>query len=212
VSALYDEITVQILNRIEALDEQAFIWKPRFTVMDSDITTTKRYTFEVDAIYPWRTRSRDCDKSRNIIKAMNNPPLIKQGYDYAAYCPIEDTVKIPDRTEFHSEEEFYSTVFHELVHSTGHNSRLDRSLLQIDFNRSADPDPREAEEEVLTELASAFLCGHAGIIDKTIASSVAYIQRWSTVLNPQNTACALLELLPEARRACDYVLNDSASA
>lgn len=212
MSALYDQTTVQILNRIEALDEQAFVWKPRFTVLDSHTSTAKRYSIEVAAIYPWRTRSRDCDKARSIMKAMSNPPLIKKGYDCAAYCPKDDIVTIPDRAQFHSEEEFYSTLFHELVHSTGHKSRLDRSLFQINFNRSADPDPIEAEEEVLAELTSAFLCAHAGIIESTIASSVAYIRGWSTILSPQNTACALLDVLPAAKRACDYILNDSAAA
>lgn len=209
LSALYDSVTTQILNRMEAVDPEAFVWKPRFTVPDDHAGVPHRHYSEIAITYPWLTKSRQCDKARHIIKSMKNPPLIQQGYDHAAYWPEDDIVVLPDRTRFHSEEYLYATAFHELVHATGHGSRLNRSLMQISFNNSAAPDPREAEEEVLTELTAAFLCAESGIIEATLGSSVAYIQGWASTISPQNTACPVIDLLPAARKTCGYILGDT---
>ena len=204
---LYDSIATQILNCMAALDNEAFLWTPRFTVPDEHLGIPDIGYQEIPVTFPWRTKSRHCDKARSIIKAMKRPPLIQQGYDGASYLPENDTVFLPDRTQFHSEEELYATVFHELVHSTGHESRLYRPRMQIVFNQSADPDLQNAEEEVLTELAAAFLCAHSGIIENTIRGSVAYIRDWAAVISPSNTACAVIDALPDAKRACAYILG-----
>src|SRR4029453_3393774 len=62
----------------------------------------------------------------NIISNMPQRPIIEHGGDRAYYLPMFDTVCVPQPLQFISMEEFYATVYHEVVHSTGHASRLAR--------------------------------------------------------------------------------------
>jgi antirestriction protein ArdC len=68
---------------------------------------------------------------------------------------------MPNSNLFRSDEEYYRTLFHELVHSTGHASRLNRTeLLKINMLKSHD----YSKEELVAEMGSAFLCGRCGIL------------------------------------------------
>ena len=86
----------------------------------------------------------------------------------ACYSPANDTVGMPDRNRFKSEDHYHATLFHELVHSTGHEKRLKRASVMKRNGYGSDP---YAKEELIAELGSAFLCGHANIVDRTIDSS-----------------------------------------
>ena len=63
------------------------------------------------------------------------------------YRRIDDLIRMPDISQFMSAEGYYATLFHELVHWTGHSKRLDRDM------RGA-----YADEELVAELAAAFIC------------------------------------------------------
>ena len=73
-------------------------------------------------------------------------------------------------------EEFYSTLFHELIHSTGHPKRLNRESLK-DTEEEA-----YSKEELVAEMGAAFLCTQTGIEHATIKNSAAYIQNYSMQL------------------------------
>src|SRR3989475_10014186 len=64
------------------------------------------------------------ESAEAIVKGMPNPPAFEQD-SQAAYVPSRDTVTMPSRAAFESQAEFYSTLFHELTHSTGHAKRLE---------------------------------------------------------------------------------------
>lgn len=64
------------------------------------------------------------EKAEKIIQRMPNQPKIVEGGSVAAYFPPQDLVRIPKIQDFESPEAYYSTVFHELGHSTGHETRL----------------------------------------------------------------------------------------
>ena len=55
---------------------------------------------------------------------MPSPPTIVHGFSQASYSWPKDTVRMPPRASFNSEQSYYATLFHELVHSTGHGTRL----------------------------------------------------------------------------------------
>ncbi len=69
--------------------------------------------------------ARPIESAEAIVTGMPNPPAYEQGF-LACYTPSNDTVTMPSPTAFHSQAEYYSTMFHELTHSTGHAKRLAR--------------------------------------------------------------------------------------
>ena len=104
--------------------------------------------------------------------------LLHQEGDRAFYRPSTDEVVLPIRKQFMSTAEYYSTVFHELTHSTGHASRLNR-LTQAAFFGSED----YSKEELVAEIGAAALVNHVGLeTSNSIRNSAAYIQNWLKVL------------------------------
>jgi antirestriction protein ArdC len=110
--------------------------------------------------------------------ARENVKLLHQEGDKAFYRPSTDEVVLPIRKQFMSTAEYYSTVFHELTHSTGHASRLNR-LTQAAFFGSED----YSKEELVAEIGAAALVNHVGLeTSNSIRNSAAYIQNWLKVL------------------------------
>jgi antirestriction protein ArdC len=86
-----------------------------------------------------------------IVKRMPNPPTMQQD-SRAWYRPSTDTVGIPSRNAFASTEEYYSTLFHELSHSTGHASRLGREEIG---NIASFGSESYSKEELIAEMGAA---------------------------------------------------------
>ena len=89
----------------------------------------------------------------------------------ACYHLLFDHIEMPKKESFLSVESYYSTLFHEMAHATGHKSRLNR-LESASFG--SEP---YAKEELIAELASAFACAENGI-NNTVENSAAYIKGW----------------------------------
>ena len=120
----------------------------------------------------------------------------------AFYNPVEDIVNMPSLGRFSKSEEYSATLFHELVHSTGHASRLDRGLLKPGNSFGS---AEYSKEELVAELGSAFLCGHTGIDPITLENSAAYIQGWLEALRKDKKL--LVAAGGKAQQAVDYLLN-----
>ncbi len=116
------------------------------------------------------------DKCETILKNMPVCPKIMEMEPMAYYLPDLDLVNMPSRKLFHEPEKFYSTLFHEIVHSTGHKNRLGRHDRMREKFESYDH--KYSHEELVAEIGSGFLCAHAGIDNQTITNSGAYIQSW----------------------------------
>lgn len=98
--------------------------------------------------------------ARQIVAGMPNPPAIKEGFAIPCYRPMSDSVRMPEREHFAAESAYYSTLFHELAHSTGHSSRLARkSLLENKGMYAIGDESRKiyAEEELVAEMSASFL-------------------------------------------------------
>lgn len=122
--------------------------------------------------------------------------------DRACYLPIQDIIQMPDIKQFNSSEGYYCTFFHELAHSTGHESRLNRKELN-QVVRFGDKD--YAKEELIAEMTACFLCSEVGIENQIFDNSVSYIKGWLSVLkkNPN----WLLQSAGAAQKAADYILQ-----
>ena len=108
----------------------------------------------------------------HILAQMPNPPTITHNEARAYYTPVHDTVTMPAPGLFPKVEHYYSVLFHELTHSTGHWQRLNRQTL-IDLCPFGSTN--YSKEELVVELGTAFLCGVAGIANETVDNSAAYI-------------------------------------
>ena len=104
--------------------------------------------------------------------------MTHQQGDRAFYRPSDDTITLPLLAQFHETSEYYSTAFHELIHSTGHSKRLSRLDKTAFFGSEA-----YSKEELIAEIGASALVNLAGL--ETAASfrnNAAYVQNWLQVL------------------------------
>jgi antirestriction protein ArdC len=143
------------------------------------------------------------DRAREIVAAMPNAPAIQTGAAVPCYRPKTDSVHMPERAFLRSEEAYYSTLFHELSHSTGHASRLARKSLLENKGIDADGDTARkvyAEEELVAEMGASFLNAHAGIMEDELSNSAAYLQSWIDALKARTPKAGLSALHRRRRR------------
>jgi antirestriction protein ArdC len=141
-------------------------------------------------------------EAAEIVAQMPQPPVIKHGMSHAYYTPINDMVGMPERKRFDTEDAYHATLFHELVHSTGHEKRLKR--LSITERNGFGSDPY-CKEELIAELGAAYICGHAGIVERTIDNSAAYLEGWLKQLKRDKTL--IVYAAAQAQKAADFILG-----
>ena len=161
----------------------------------------------VEEIPTLETRRFDpIEACERIVAEMPQRPEIRHTTEARAYYrPSTDTVTMPLRESFHSAAEYFSTLAHELVHSTGAPSRLARKSLE-DWAPFGTAD--YSREELVAEMGAGFLCAHAGIASATLENSAAYIQNWLQVLKDDRRA--VIVAAGQAQKAADFILNQSA--
>jgi antirestriction protein ArdC len=146
------------------------------------------------------TRTNDAITTcEQIIANMPNPPAFEQS-DKAWYSGSNDTVGMPAKGLFHSSEEYYATEFHELAHSTGHAKRLHREHFDNPVSFGSDS---YSKEELIAEMTAAMLCGIAGIEQKTLDNSAAYLKTWIARL--QSDSRLLVSAASHAQKAADFI-------
>jgi len=141
-------------------------------------------------------------KPAEIVAKMPQPPVVKHGMAQAFYSPIDDCVGMPERERFESEASYFAVLFHELVHATGHEKRLKRDSIAERNGYGSDP---YCKEELIAELGSAFLCGYADIVDRTIDNSAAYLEGWLKQF--QNDRTLIVYAAAQAQKAADFILG-----
>ena len=121
--------------------------------------------------------------------------------DRAYYQPLADTIVIPLREQFAETAEYYSTSFHEIAHSSGHESRLNRLDKTAFFGTDT-----YSKEELCAEIAAASLVSHCGIeTSSSFRNSAAYIQNWLQVL--KNDKRFIVSAAGKAEKAVQLILN-----
>lgn len=150
-----------------------------------------------------------CDEriaaAERIVTAMKAKPVIHEGRTVrASYSLPTDTVDMPDRSRFESAERFQMVLFHELIHSTGHESRLNRASL---VGATSSVMSEYSKEELVAEMGAAFLGMEAGIVDDGHEQSSAYIESWLKVLQEPNRKRWIVEAGSQAARAARFILG-----
>ena len=153
---------------------------------------------------PELTLSEQTDRARAIVAGMPSPPAIREGSAVPCYRRNSDSVHMPEQGYFESEEAYYSTLFHELAHSTGHESRLNRkTLVETDgFGGKV-----YSQEELVAEMGAAYLAMEADIVADDHAQSAAYILSWLDVLREPDHKRWLVIAATQAAKAADFVLG-----
>jgi antirestriction protein ArdC len=145
------------------------------------------------------------ERCEEVLSTYRNPPPIQHGGSQAFYLPSLDRIQLPPRGAFDRTEEYYSTLFHELVHSSGAAHRLARKGV-VDGARFASH--AYSKEELVAEIGAAFLCAHTGIAPQTFENSHAYISFWMSALIGDSRM--VIEASSQAAKAVDLILGKSA--
>ncbi len=139
-------------------------------------------------------------EAEKIVEAYQGKPRITHGQAGAYYRPSADLVGMPARTSFENPEEYYSTLFHELTHSTGHKDRLGR--FETD-EVAGFGSQTYSKEELIAEMGASYLCNEVGILQSTIENSAAYIRGWLKRL--QDDKRLIVTAAAQAQKAVDHI-------
>ncbi len=149
--------------------------------------------------HPSETAHQRIERAELMVESMSNPPRIREG-KAAWYSPSDDLVQVPPLKAFETADLYYSTLFHELGHATGHEQRLNRPAVmgEVQFGSGV-----YSHEELVAELTSAFCCATASLDNSLLENSASYIDSWLKVLrgDPKMVVIAATQ----AQRACDYI-------
>ena len=124
--------------------------------------------------------------------------------DEAFYSPSFDRIHLPLMEQFPNTAEFYSTAFHEMTHSTGHASRLNRLNTAARYGK----DDAYSKEELVAEIGAATLMNQLGLeSNATLKNSAAYIQSWLRAL--RNDKKLVVSAAGQAAKAVDFITNSA---
>ncbi|MHA1819321.1 MAG: zincin-like metallopeptidase domain-containing protein [Promethearchaeota archaeon] len=149
------------------------------------------------------------EKAEEVIAKMpNRPKIIHEKQAKAFYHILQDYIKIPKKTQFKSLNHYYETLFHELIHSTGHKSRLNRKTL---YSKAYFGDHIYSIEEVIAELSCSMIMGRLGLVSEKSQENMAiYLKSWLSSFKswkkkyPKFLRIAFLF----ATNAVDYIFNE----
>jgi antirestriction protein ArdC len=115
------------------------------------------------------------DECEAVWNSWADRPEVVTG-NRACYNRAADKITMPNMQLFDGPAKWYSTLYHEGIHATGHESRIGRDFTGGFGSGSY------SFEELIAELGAAMLCGRVGIVGKTIENSQAYCQSWASKL------------------------------
>lgn len=145
-------------------------------------------------------QARRLELADNLFTMMpDKPEIVHASTNEPSYSWREDRVALPHLSQFENADEYYATLFHELVHASGHVRRLNRVVEQ-----EGDTMERYSFEELVAEFGAAFLCGFSGIDNAgTEALAASYIHGWAEKLRHDHRL--VMRAASAAQRAADYI-------
>lgn len=147
----------------------------------------------------------EAEKIKEEYKRRENINISEIITNNAFYSPIRDMIQVPCKEQYSDIAEFYNTLFHEMIHSTGHKSRLNRLDTSINSQFGSET---YSKEELVAEIGSATILNILGIETiKTFKNSTAYLQSWLRVLKNDNKF--IVSASSRAEKAVNYILNNT---
>ena len=183
--------------------------------VDSVIPVLRRYdVFHLGDVEGVAPKHLDEERFPNVVNPIENAEKVWRDYcrregiailndsyrNTALYSPGTDAIELPNAAQFKDVAEYYSTVFHECVHSTGKADRLKRELGRPKGTK------KYAQEELVAEMGAAILCSVLGLTtDESLNNSAAYIQEWRDAISKDNQLVIIAA--GRAQKAVDYILG-----
>lgn len=149
-----------------------------------------------------RRFSERIPRAETVLRHMPSPPRVQEGERSAWYVPADDAIGVPDIHSFVSADAYYATLWHELGHSTGHPSRLNRTGISTVARFGT---AEYSREELVAEFCSAFLCAAVGLDGSLVENSAAYVGGWLKALREDPRAAVVAA--GQAQRAADWILG-----
>ena len=143
-----------------------------------------------------RSEPEICEEAEKILR-MSGAKLAFDGGAMAFYNMENDSIHMPEKSQFKDQLGFYGTLLHELTHWTGAETRLNRNL------QSTKAKSQYAAEELVAELGSSFLCAHVGL--KYTTQHVSYVDSWLKVLREDKAA--IFKAAAQARIATEFLIK-----
>lgn len=126
-------------------------------------------------------------------------PIFLEFGDKAYYSPSTDSIHLPLKGQFETGERFYSTLLHEMAHSTGIESRLGREVKNL-FG-----DPKYAKEELVAEMSAAVCSQSIGITSCIQEANAKYLKNWLAAIKEEPRF--LFSVLTDVGKACNMILD-----
>lgn len=179
------------------------------------IPILKKYVvFEINTQVEGLNSKRDLKEYDHEIQ--NNPHSVTKDYmeknqiqlrntmKNPCYIPSVDEVKMPPLKFYNNSSAYYKELMHELIHSTGHKSRLKREGIigKINFGSNT-----YSKEELIAEIGASMLAVRTGLQEEQIENSASYIDNWLSVLKGDSTF--IVKASQHAQKAVDYILEES---
>lgn len=188
-------------NKKPVLDENGNKVKIRVVLDTPIISTAKVFNAkDIIGIPPIELKEEhEWNANKEIDKIIKNTGVnLSHGGNSAFYNPIVDRIQMPKKQQFPTQQEYYSTLLHELGHWTGHKSRLDRPIL----NRFGTMD--YAKEELRAEISSLMLESKFKL-PHNFDNHAAYIKSWVSILKDE--PIEIMKASADAQKIMDYVLE-----
>lgn len=179
-------------ERVKYYQENVYIVGKIYSVFNGE---------QIEGIPPSEHKKIEVDYNKLDKIIENSGVTFKYGGNEAYYNKVKDMIILPAKEQFKSEGAFYGTALHELAHSTGHETRLNRAM-EGGFGSE-----KYAREELVAEFASVFIGQEKGVgyTERNLENSKAYIQNWIDVL--KNDKNELFTAIKEAEKASEMVVG-----
>ena len=191
------------------------LWKPIIKAKENELDDdevlgvmqrvfTVFHASQIDGISEYKpvqpNEIKSHERAEQIIT--NSKAKINYGGNEAFYSPSGDYIQLPVKSDFKSTESYYSTALHELVHWTGHSSRLDRKLEDYHIAKN-----NRAFEELIAEIGSMFVSCEAGIqqSEGEFQNHASYVDGWISYLEKDSNA--IFKAAAQASKAADFLLK-----
>ena len=141
-----------------------------------------------------------CEKAAEMVAEARLCPIHDRGFA-ALYSPERDVIEMPAPATFRSMEDYHHTLFHEMLHATGHGLRLDREGVTSPVKFGSE---RYSKEELVAELGAAFLSNEAGILSEVqFQNSASYLASWIGKL--EKDPRLIVSAAAQGQRGSDFV-------
>lgn len=177
----------------EELDGDRYVLRVRYTPVF--------HASMIDGIPPLETPQREPQELSEVVERLSKSmgvEILNDGGDRAFYRRREDKIHLPEPSAFHGEYEYNATALHELTHSTGHPSRLNRPTGIFGSKEYA-------FEELIAEIGSCYMSVNLDIeqMPQHLENHMAYVQNWIEAIEEKPEA--LVKAIAEAQKAATYM-------